>query len=76
MARQCSPIWRKVMESSIFNPLWRKHLVIGQCQKAPNISVTNVPNVIFSLVTTRLSGSYWSAFHNHEGSTLTEKNRN
>ena len=41
------------METSIFNPLLRKLLVVGQCQKAPNVSVTNVPNVIFSLVTAR-----------------------
>ena len=53
MARQCSPIRRKFMESSIFNPLLRKHLVVGQCQKAPSVSVTNVRNVIFSLATTR-----------------------
>ena len=44
--------------------------------KAPNVSVTNVPNVIFLLVTSRKSGFYWSAFHNHEGSTFTEKDRN
>ena len=30
----------------------------------------------FSLVTTRKSGFHWSAFHNHEGSTFTEKDRN
>ena len=30
----------------------------------------------FSLVTSRLSGFHWSAFHSHEGSTFTEKYRN
>ena len=76
MALQYSPIWRLFMDSSIFNPLLKKHLVSGQCQKAPNVSATNVPDVIFSLVTTKYSGFYWSAFHNHEGSTFTEKDRN
>ena len=38
-ACQCSPLRRKFMECSIINPallLLMKHLVIGQCQKAPN----------------------------------------
>ena len=30
----------------------------------------------FSLVATRFSDYYWSAFRNHEGSTFTEKDRN
>ena len=41
MARQCVPLRRKFMECSINNPalsLLMKHLVIGQCQKAPNFS--------------------------------------
>ena len=41
-ARQCSPLRRKFMERSIINralSLLMKHLVIGQCQKAPNFSV-------------------------------------
>ena len=41
-ARQCSPFRRKFMECSIINPalsLLMKHLVVGQCQKAPNFSV-------------------------------------
>ena len=40
-ARQCSPLRRKFMECSIINPalsLLMKHLVIGQRQKAPNLS--------------------------------------
>ena len=40
-ARKCSPLRRKFMECSIINPalsLLMKHLVIGQCQKAPNFS--------------------------------------
>ena len=39
--RQCSPLRRKFLECSINNPalsLLMKHLVIGQCQKAPNIT--------------------------------------
>ena len=40
-ARQCSPFSRKFMECSINNPalsLLMKHLVVGQCKKAPNFS--------------------------------------
>ena len=37
-ARQCSPMRRKSMECSLFNPVLRKHLVIGQRQKASNFS--------------------------------------
>ena len=39
-------------ELYIQSTFFRKHLVIGQCQKAPNVSVTAAPNVIFSLITT------------------------
>ena len=38
---QCSPLRQKFMERSIISPalsLLMKHLVIGQCQKAPNFS--------------------------------------
>ena len=38
-AHQCTPLWGKFMECSIFNPalpLLVKHPVIGQLQKAPN----------------------------------------
>ena len=40
-AHQCSPSWQKFMECSIISPaqsLMMKHLVIGQCQKAPHYS--------------------------------------
>ena len=41
MARQCSLLRQKFMECSIINPallLLMKHLVIGQCRRAPNFS--------------------------------------
>ena len=41
MAHQFSPLRRKFMECSIISPALLpliKHLVIGQCQKAPNFS--------------------------------------
>ena len=71
-ARQCSPLRRKFMMSSIINPalsLLMKHLVIGHHQKAPNLSAFHW-SLHGSLVL------YWSAFRNHEGSTFTEKDRN
>ena len=45
-ARQCSPLRRKFIECSIINPalsLLKKHLVIGQRQKAPNLSAFHWP---------------------------------
>ena len=60
------------MECSIINPalsLLMKHLVIVHCQEAPDFSAFHwSPNGI--LVST---GQH---FHNHEGSTFTEKDRN
>ena len=40
-ARHCSPSRQKFMECSIISPalsLMTKHLVVGQCQKAPHYS--------------------------------------
>ena len=55
------------MECYIIKPaqsLLMKHLVIGQRYKAPDFSAFH------------WSGFHWSAFRNHQGSTLTEKDRN
>ena len=46
-----------------------KHLVIGQRQKAPNFSA-------FHWSPHDRMVSIWSVFHNYEGSTFTEKDRN
>ena len=65
----------KFMECSIINPalsLLMKHLVICQRQKAPNFSAFHwSPNGSLLFKT-----FYWSAFPNHEGSTITKKDQN
>ena len=58
------------MEYTIINPalsLLMKHLVIGQCQKAPYFLAFQWSPHSYK------SGFHWSAFRNHEGSTFTEK---
>ena len=60
------------MECYIIKPaqsLLMKHLVIGQCLKAPDFSAFHWSprrNLVF----------HWSAFRNHQGSKFTEKDRN
>ena len=66
-ARQCPPLWRKFIESSIIDPalsLLMKNLVTGQRQKVPSFSAF-----------------HWSphgclTFRSRESSTFTEKDRN
>ena len=50
--RQCSQLRRKYMQSSIINlalSLLMKHLVIGQCQKAPNFSAFHIHSSLVSV---------------------------
>ena len=71
-ARQCSPLRRQFMESSILGPAvspLMEHVVIGQRQKTPNFSAFH-----WSLHGRTVSIGI-SAFRNHEGDTFTEKDR-
>ena len=53
----------KIHGLPIFNPVLKKHLVIGQRQKAPSFSAFYwSPHGCLVL--------HWSAFRNHEGSTF------
>ena len=70
MARQCSPLWQKFMESSIINPapsVLMKHLVTSSnCKlQISRLFIGHHTVVWFPFVSI-----------NHEGSSFTEKDRN